>query len=134
MRFPEFAVIDVLDSLPHAQFAAALLPARTEMPVVEPGHLRREPCRDVNAVCDVTDRHGVFASVRIEARPHRPRYLTVQGGNRIGPPGELQAEHRHAEFFVRSFQDSPGQAHQAVLRQAELVPQAVQMFLDQMPH
>src|SRR5262249_38841410 len=64
--FPEFAVIDILYTFPNLRVAAVLVPAWTEVPVVEPIHLGREPCGHVNAVCNMTDRHFVFGPARIK--------------------------------------------------------------------
>jgi hypothetical protein len=61
MRFPQLAVVDVLDAFPDARFAAVLVPAGAQMAVVEPEHLRRQPGGHVHAVGDVADGHGVFA-------------------------------------------------------------------------
>ena len=60
MRFPEFAVVHVLDPFPDAGFAAVLVPAGSQMAVVETKHLRRQPGGDVHAVGDVSDGNFVL--------------------------------------------------------------------------
>jgi hypothetical protein len=43
VRLPKFAIIDVLDSFPNFGLAAALVPSRTQMAVVQSEHLWSEP-------------------------------------------------------------------------------------------
>src|SRR5262249_15321948 len=43
MCFPKFAVINVLYAFPNSSVATVLVPAWTEMPIVQPVHLRGEP-------------------------------------------------------------------------------------------
>src|SRR5579862_6109446 len=47
VRLPELAVVDVFDAIPNFSFAAAEVPSRAEMFVVETEHLRGEPGRNV---------------------------------------------------------------------------------------
>ena len=68
MRFPEFAVVHVLDALPDFGLAAVLLPAGSEMTVVETKHLRRQPGRNVHAVGDVPDGNFVLGLARNRGR------------------------------------------------------------------
>src|SRR5215469_9883213 len=57
MRFPQFTVVDLLDSLPDSRIAAVFVPAGPEMPVVKPEHLRSEPRRHMYTIGDVPDRN-----------------------------------------------------------------------------
>ncbi len=60
MSFPEFAIVDVVNTLPDFGFAAALLPSRAKMPIVETKHLRSQPCGNMHAVGNVSDGNLVF--------------------------------------------------------------------------
>src|SRR6185503_14298675 len=56
-RLPQLAVLDAVDGVPGRGFRTPVAPARTEMAVIEPVHLRGEPGAHVDAVGDVPDRH-----------------------------------------------------------------------------
>src|ERR1035441_10810524 len=45
MSLPELAVVDVVDPIPDFGLAAAQMPSRSEMAVVQAKHLRRQPGR-----------------------------------------------------------------------------------------
>src|SRR6187397_1546659 len=77
MRFAEFAVIDVFYTLPELRLAASFRPAWAEMTVVEFGHLRRKPRRNMDSVRDMTNRHGFFVLTWKQPRPHRARNRTM---------------------------------------------------------
>ena len=79
MRFPQFAVVDFLDTLPYSRITAVLVPAGPEVPVVKPEHLRRKPRRDVHSVCDMSDRNCIFRFIRIQSCPHGAGHLPMQG-------------------------------------------------------
>ena len=61
VSFPKLAVVDVVDAVPGAGLAAALVPARAEVAIEESEHLGCEPGEDVDAVGDVANGHLVFA-------------------------------------------------------------------------
>ena len=88
MGFPEFAVVHVFDSFPDCRVAAVLLPAGSQMAVVEAEHLRRQPGRDVHAVGDVPDGNFVFRLAGIEPGPHGARNFSMQSGNGVGAARE----------------------------------------------
>ena len=54
----------------------------------------------MHAVGDVADGNFVFRLAGIKAGPHGARNFAVQRGDGVGAPRKLQAQHRHAEFFV----------------------------------
>ena len=83
MRFPEFAVIDVVDAFPNFRFGSVLLPAGSEMAIVKTRHLRREPRRHMHAVRNMADRHAIFVFARVQAAPHRARYFAMQRRHRV---------------------------------------------------
>src|SRR6267378_298254 len=70
VRLPKFAVINVLDPFPNFCLAAALVPSRTQMAVVEPEHLRSEPGGHMHSVRDVSDWNTVFELARRKSCPH----------------------------------------------------------------
>src|SRR5437763_4825176 len=98
MRFPQLTVVDAFDALPDASLAAVLMPARTQMAIVEAEHLRREPGGDMHAVGDVANGNRVLGFAWIESQPHLPRDLAVEGGNGIGAARDFQPQHGHAEL------------------------------------
>ena len=100
VRLPQLAIVDVFDSIPGLRLAAALVPSRAQMAVIQPEHLRRQPGGDVHAVGDVADRHRVFRFAGRQPCPHGARNFAVQRRNRIGAPRHLQPQHGHAEPFV----------------------------------
>src|SRR2546423_5208499 len=71
VRLPEFAVIDALDSLPDFRLAAALMPPRTQMAVIETEHLRSKPGGHVHSIGDVSDWYAVFQLAGRKSGPHR---------------------------------------------------------------
>src|SRR4030095_1865954 len=78
MRFPQLAVVDLLDRIPHRRVAAALHPVGAEVPVVDEAHLRRKPGVYVHAVGDVADRDVLLTHTWEQRHPHRARNLPMQ--------------------------------------------------------
>ena len=111
--------------------AAALLPADAEMAIVEAAHLRREPRRDMDAVGDVADGHGVFRTAGIEALPHGARDFAVQRGDGIDAARELEAEDGHAERLAVIGGMFAAEAHEVFVRDAELVAQGAEVLFDE---
>src|SRR5258708_31174920 len=70
VRLPKFAIIDVLDPFPNFGLAAALVPSRTQMAVVQPEHLRSEPRGHMHSIGDVSDWNAVFQLARRKSCPH----------------------------------------------------------------
>src|SRR5208282_293903 len=118
MSLPELAVVDVVDSIPDLGLAAAQMPSRAEMAVVEAEHLRSQPGGDVDAVGNVSNGNRIFGLARGESGPHGAGNFTVQRGNRVGSPREFQTEHGHAETFV-AFGMLASQRHETSLGKTE---------------
>ena len=72
MSLPELAVVDVVDAFPDLGLAAAQMPSRAEMAIVEAKHLRGQPGRDMDAVGNVSDGNRVFRFAR-ESPVHMAR-------------------------------------------------------------
>src|ERR1700689_287753 len=100
VRLPKFAVIHILNAFPGARVAAALVPVRSQMPIIEAKHLRSQPGRNMNSVSDVSNGNLVFRLPRTEPGPHRSGYLAVQGGNCIDTARKSQTQHRHTESLL----------------------------------
>ena len=130
MRLPEFAVVHVVDALPNLGLAAAQVPSRAEMAIVKAEHLRRQPGGDMHAVGNVSDGNRVFQFVRKKAGPHGAGDFTVQRGNRIGAPRELQAEHGHAETFVAFGMLAP-QGHESFPGKTEALAERTEVLFDE---
>ena len=79
VRFPQFRIVHILDAFPYFGFGTVLLPARTQMAIVEPGHLRRNPAWHMHSVGDVANGNFVFGLARMETLPHSARDFPVQG-------------------------------------------------------
>ena len=113
-------------------FAAVLVPARAEMAVVEPEHLRRQPRGHVHAVGDVADRNFVFGLPGYKPGPHGARDFAVQRRDRIGAARKLQAQHRHAELPHRDVaRVFAAERHEPFVRNAERVAQRSEVLFDQ---
>src|SRR5258708_7563051 len=112
MRFPKLAIVYVFDALPSACLAAALMPTRTQMAVIQAEHPWRPPRRHMHAVGRVADRHFVFRASGIEHGPHRARNLTMQGRYSVGPACEPQTQYGHAESLMVVMRMLAAQAHQ----------------------
>ena len=130
MGLPELAVVDVVNALPDLGLAAAQVPSRTEMAIVEAKHLRGQPGGDMDAVGDVSDGNRVFQFAGEEAGPHGAGNFAVQRGNGIGAPREAEAEHGHAETFV-AFGILASQGHETLLGKTERLAQRSEMLFDQ---
>src|ERR1700687_3243479 len=100
MRLPEFPVVNVVNAFPDFGLAAAQMPSRAKMTIVEAKHLRSQPGGDMDAVGNVSDGNRVLQFAREESSPHGAGNFTMQRRNCIGAPRELQTEHGHAETFV----------------------------------
>ena len=131
MRFPQFPIIDVFDPFPDARFAAVLVPARAQMAVVETEHLRRQPSGNVHSIGDVSNGNRVFRFAGVKPFPHGAGHVPVQRGNGIGAAGDLQAQHGHAEIFIRIGGIFPPNLHQAVERQPQTIAQRAQVLFHQ---
>src|SRR5690349_5616543 len=105
-----------------------LLPAGSEVAIVEPEHLRSEPGGNMNAVRDMADGNGVFRFARIQAGPHTARYFAVQGGDGVRAARHFQTEYSHAEVFVIVAGIFAPELHQTRMREAELLAQRAEMF------
>ena len=69
VRLPQLAVVHIFDALPDlAHRRRCCMPARPQMPVVQPEHLRRQPRRHMHAVGDVADRNRIFRLARDTGR------------------------------------------------------------------
>ncbi len=101
------------------------------MAVVKAEHLRRQPGRNVHAVGDVPDGNFVFGLAGIEAGPHGARHFAVQRGNGIGAAREFQAQHGHAEIFVRVAGILASQRHQPLVGEPKRLAQRPQMLFHQ---
>src|SRR5581483_188324 len=119
MGLPQLAVLYTLDTFPYRCIPALLVPARSEMPVIETEHLGRQPARHMHAIRDVPDGNRIFRTARIQAGPHGARHLAVQSGNRVGAARELEPKDRHAEFFVWIARILPAQCHEMIVRESE---------------
>ena len=106
--------------------------SRVQVLVVKHLHRLGQPTRHVDAVGDVADGNLFFHSPGPEVRPHPPRHVTVQRAHRIGPPRKLQADHRHAEQFVLVLRFDAAEAHQLLVRDAQLLTQRAQVLFDQL--
>ena len=111
--------------------AACALPAHAQVPIVEAAHLRRQPRGHVHAIGDVADGHRVFRPFGIEATPHGARNLAVQRADRVHAPRQLQAQHRHAEGLAVVRGMLAAEAHQVLVRDAQLLAQRAQVLFDQ---
>ena len=131
MCFPQLAVVHVFDPFPDLGVGAVLVPARSQMAVVETEHLRRQPGGDVHAVGDVADGHFLLGLAGIEPRPHGAGDLAMQGRNGIGAPRKLQAQHGHAELFEIVVRIHASQRHELFVRKTHRLAQRSKVFLDQ---
>ena len=84
MRFPQLAIVDVLNPLPNLRLAAMLVPASPEVAVIEAKHLWRQPRGDMHAIRDVPDWDRFFRLTRIQSRPHRARYFAMKRRYGVG--------------------------------------------------
>ena len=130
VRLPEFAVVNVVNAFPDLGLAAAQLPSRAQMAIVEAKHLRGQPSGDMNAVGDVSDGHRVFQFAREKSSPHGAGNFAVQRGNGVGVPRQLQAEHGHAETFVAVGMFA-SQRHETFLGKTERLAQRSEVLFDQ---
>src|ERR1700737_3207381 len=101
MRFPKLAVVHAFNALPNFRFTAALVPASSEMPVIEPKHLRGEPGGNVNPIRYMSDGDLVLRLSTEQSGPHRAGYFTVQRGDCIRALRQSESKHGHAEQLVR---------------------------------
>ena len=85
----------------------------------------------MDAVGDVADGHCVFGLAGIEARPHGARDFAVQRGDGVGAARKLEAEHGHAERLVLIGGMLAAEAHQVLVRDAQLVAQRAEVLFDQ---
>ena len=131
MRFPQLARIDVVDRLPHFRLAHAVHPVGGKVAVVELLHLPGQPALDVDAVGDVADGDFLLDAPRPEVGPHPPGDVAVQVAHGVGPAGELQPQHGHAERLVLVLRLDAPQAHQLLGRDAQLVAQRAEVLFDQ---
>ncbi len=87
----------------------------------------------MHAVGDVADGNFFFDAPRPKVGPHAARDVAVQSADGVGPARELEAEDGHAERFVFVLRFDAAEAHQLVVRDAELVAQRAKMLFDQGP-
>ena len=123
VRLPQLAVIYVLNSFPEFCLPAAFVPAGSQMAIVEPEHLRREPRRHVDAIGDVADRQRALKLPAIESPPHGAGDVAMQRRDGVGMPRELQPDHRHAEILVLVSGVFAPQSHQPVVVNTQLLAQ-----------
>src|SRR6267142_2576957 len=86
MRFPQLAVVDVLNPLPNLSLAAMLVPSSPEVAVIEAKHLWRKPRGDMHAIRDVPDGNCFFRLTRIQSRPHRARCSSMRPASKRSWP------------------------------------------------
>ena len=86
----------------------------------------------MNTVGDVTNRAFLFISPRPQVRPHSAGNRSVQLADRVGSPGHLQPDHRHAKRFFGILRIDAPQAHQLFVGQTQLITQRPQVFFDQL--
>src|SRR5882762_4402949 len=60
MRLPEFAVVNIVNAFPDFGLAAAQMPSRAKMAIVEAKHLRSQPGRNMDAIGNVSDGNRVL--------------------------------------------------------------------------
>src|ERR1700674_2577802 len=130
MRLPEFPVVNVINAFPDFRLAAAQMPSRAKMTIVEAKHLRSQPGRNMDAVGNVSDGNRVLQLARKESSPHGAGDFTVQRGYRIGAARELQTEHGHAETFV-TVGILASQRHEIFLGKPEGLAQRSEVLFDQ---
>src|SRR6202158_4498410 len=130
MRLPEFPVVNVINAFPDFRLAAAQMPSRAKMTIVEAKHLRSQPGRNMDAVGNMSDGNRIFQFARKESGPHGAGDFTVQRGNCIRAPRELQAKHGHAETFV-AFGILASQRHEIFLGKPEGLAERSEVLFDQ---
>src|ERR1700727_1806413 len=121
----------VFNGLPGAQPGTLALPSHTEMTVVKPRHLRRQPGRHMDTIGDVADGHGFFRLAVKEALPHGSGYLAVERRNGIGAAGKQEPNHGHAERLVLIGRILAAKAHQSFEANAKLITQWPEVLLNQ---
>jgi len=84
----------------------------------------------MDAVGNVSDGNRVFEFAGEESGPHSAGDFTVQRGNGIGVPRELQAEHGHAETFVAFGMLAP-QGHEVFFGKTERLRRGPRWLFDQ---
>ncbi len=131
VRFPQLAVVDVVDAIPQRGVARARGPVRPEMAVVDLPHLGRQPRRHVHAVGDVADRHAILAAFGIERTPHRARDLAVERRDGVGAMRRLQRQDRHAEGLVAVRRVDAAQAEETLAIDAKRFAQRAQVLVDE---
>src|SRR5271168_467412 len=80
----------------------------------------------------MADWDGVLRLAGIEIGPHGARDFAVQGRDRVGSAGELEAEHGHTELFGVVGWIDAAEGEELVLREAELLAQGAEVLLDEL--
>ncbi len=78
MRLPELAVVNVVNAFPDFGLAAAQLPSRAKMTIVEAKHLRSQPGWYMDSVGNVSNGNRILRFAREQSGPHGARNFTVQ--------------------------------------------------------
>src|SRR5208283_2012577 len=78
MSFPELAVVDVVDTVPDFGLAAAQMPSRSEMTVVEPEHVGGQPGRNMEVIIIVAATNHFVRFARGEQLPQGASNFSVQ--------------------------------------------------------
>ncbi len=128
MRLPKFAIVDVFNPFPDLRLAAVLVPASTQVAVIQAKHLRRKPRGDMHAIRDVPDGNRLFRLPRKKSCPHRARYFAVKRRNSVGAPRKFQAQNGHAEFLILVMRILAPERHQPFVGKAKRIPEGSEML------
>ncbi|KAF5043775.1 hypothetical protein DSECCO2_498730 [anaerobic digester metagenome] len=96
---PQLDVGNGPELLAHALAVRVLAPGLAEEAVVEHGHLRGHPGREVDAVGHGADGHVFLGVLGPDPGPHVARDLAVQAADAVVEARQAQGQHSHAEML-----------------------------------